>query len=80
MSIHELGEKLAKAGRLKLHPLCIYGGSDEISQDAIPSYAIGRCIARAVYTASLFEDTPQLYVERKPRSVLPWRNGLDGVQ
>lgn len=62
LSVQELGEKLAKAGRLRLRPLCVYG-SDQIPQGAVPSFTIDRCIAKAVYTAALFEDTPQLFVE-----------------
>ena len=62
LSIHELGQKLVKAGRLKLRPMCVYF-TDEIPQDARPSYTIDRCIAKAVYTAALFEETPHLYVD-----------------
>lgn len=61
-NIPELGEALIEAGRLKLRPLCVYG-TDEIPQGAVPSYTIDRCIAKAVYTAALFEKTPPLYVD-----------------
>jgi hypothetical protein len=62
LSIPELGETLAEAGRLKLRPLCVYG-TDEIPDGAVPSYTIDRCIAKAVYAAALFEKTPPLYVD-----------------
>lgn len=62
LSIQELGKKLAEAGRLKLRPLCVYG-TNYIPQGAIPSYTIDRCVAKAVYTAALFEKTPPMYVE-----------------
>jgi hypothetical protein len=61
-SVQELGKKLVVAGRLKIHPLCVYG-TDEIPQGAIPSYAIDRCIAKAVYAIALYEKTPKLYVD-----------------
>lgn len=62
LSVQELGKRLAKAGRLKLRPLCLYG-SDEIPQGAKPSYLIDRCIAKAVYSVALFEETPVLFVD-----------------
>jgi hypothetical protein len=62
LSIQELGKKLAEAGRLKLRPLCVYA-TDEIPKGAVSSYTIDRCIAKAVYTAALFEKTPSMYVE-----------------
>jgi uncharacterized protein (DUF169 family) len=62
LSVQELGKKLVKAGRLKLRPLCVYN-TDEIPQGARPSYIIDRCIAKAIYTAALSEETPQLYVD-----------------
>ena len=62
LSVQELGKKLAEAGRLKLRPLCVYG-TEDIPQGAVPSYTIDRCIAKAVYTAALFEKTPQMYIE-----------------
>ncbi|MDK2946957.1 MAG: hypothetical protein PWQ63_117 [Methanolobus sp.] len=62
LSVRELGNRLVEAGRLKLRPLCVYG-TDEIPQGAIPSYKIDRCIPKVVYTASLIEKTPPVYVE-----------------
>ncbi len=62
LSLEELGRKLTEAGRLKLRPLCVYG-TDEIPEGAVPSYTIDRCIAKAVYTSALFEETPPIYVE-----------------
>jgi hypothetical protein len=62
LSIQEIGKKLGEAGRLKLRPLCVYA-ADEIPKGAVSSYTIDRCIAKAVYTAALFEKTPPMYVE-----------------
>ncbi len=62
LSLEELGKKLIEAGRLKLRPLCVYG-TDEIPEDAVPSYTVDRCIAKAVYISALFEETPPVYVE-----------------
>lgn len=70
LSIQELGLKLVKAGKLKLRPLCVYG-TDEKPQDAVPSYAIDRCIAKAVYIAALFEKTPPLYVDASQDQCCP---------
>jgi Uncharacterised ArCR, COG2043 len=62
LKVKELGKKLTEAGRLKLRPLCVYG-TDETPKGAVPSYEVDRCIAKAVYTSALFEDTPPLYIE-----------------
>jgi hypothetical protein len=62
LNVKELGEKLTEAGRLKLRPLCIYG-TDEIPEGAVPSYDVEQCIAKAIYTSALFEETPPLYIE-----------------
>lgn len=57
-----LAKKLADAGRLKLRPLCVYG-SDTLPAEAVPSHTVDRCIAKAIYTSALHEETPPLYVE-----------------
>jgi hypothetical protein len=62
LSIQELGKKLKEAGRLKLRPLCVYG-TDELPVEAVPSYTVDRCIAKAAYISAFFEETPSLYVE-----------------
>lgn len=62
LNVKGLGKKLTDAGRLKLRPLCVYG-TDELPEDAIPSYTVDRCIAKAVYTAALLEEIPSLYIE-----------------
>jgi uncharacterized protein (DUF169 family) len=69
LSVQELGKKLVKAGRLKLRPLCVYN-ADEIPQGPRPSYTVDRCIAKAVYTAALFE-TPPLYVDASQEQCCP---------
>jgi len=70
LSIQELGKKFVEAGRLKLRPLCVYGTND-IPQGAIPSHTIDRCIAKAVFTAALFEETPPLYVDANHEQCCP---------
>jgi hypothetical protein len=70
LGIDELGKKLVMAGRLKLRPLCVYG-TDEIPKGAMPSYAIDRCIAKAVYTAALYAETPPLYVDANQGQCCP---------
>ncbi|MCO5381121.1 MAG: DUF169 domain-containing protein [Methanosarcina barkeri] len=62
LNLEELGKKLTEAGRLKLRPLCVYG-TDEIPEGAVPSYKVDRCIAKAIYTSALFEETPPIYIE-----------------
>ncbi len=62
LNVEELGKKLTAAGRLKLRLLCVYC-TDEVPEGAVPSYTIDRCIAKAVYTSSLFDETPPLYIE-----------------
>jgi hypothetical protein len=70
LGIDELGKKIVMAGRLKLRPLCVYG-TDEIPQGAIPSCAIDRCIAKAVFTAALYAETPPLYVDANQGQCCP---------
>ncbi|MCQ6962208.1 DUF169 domain-containing protein [Methanolobus chelungpuianus] len=62
LDIKKVGEKLTEAGRLKLRPLCVYS-TDKIPNNAVPSYKVDRCIARAIYSSALFEEIPPLYVE-----------------
>jgi hypothetical protein len=61
-TVPELGKKLAEAGRLKLRPLCVYG-ADVVPTGAVPSHAVDRCIAKAIYSSALYERTPPIYVE-----------------
>lgn len=68
--IHELEKKLSIAGRLKLRPLCVYG-ADEIPKGAIPSSAIDRCIAKAVYTVALIKKTQPIYVKANQAKCCP---------
>jgi len=70
LNVRELGKRFVEAGRLKLHPLCVYG-TDEIPQVAVPSYAIDRCIAKAVYTSALFDEAPALYIEASQEQCCP---------
>jgi len=70
LKVKELGKKLTEAGRLKLRPLCVYG-TDETPKGAVPSYEVDRCIAKAVYTSALFEDTPPLTLKRLTNNAAP---------
>jgi hypothetical protein len=70
LSIQEFGKKFVEAGRLKLRPLCVYG-TNNIPQGAIPLHTIDRCIARAIFTAALFEETPPLYVDASHEQCCP---------
>jgi hypothetical protein len=65
LSVGELGKKLVEAGRLKLRPLCVYV-TDEIPQDAVPSYKIDRCIARVAYSG--FRRKNPLFTSKKVMS------------
>jgi hypothetical protein len=62
LNVEDLGKKLTSAGRLELRPICVYC-TDEIPEGALPSYTVDRCIAKAVYTSALFDETPPLYIE-----------------
>lgn len=70
LNILELGKRLSTAGRLQLRPLCVYG-ADEIPNNAVPSYKVDHCVAKAVYTSALFEDTPPLYMEAAHEKCCP---------
>jgi hypothetical protein len=62
LNVEELRKKLTEAGRLKLRPLCVYC-TNKIPEGAVPSYTVDRCLAKAVYTSALFDETPPLYIE-----------------
>lgn len=70
LSAKELGKKLTEAGRLELRPLCVYA-TDEVPKGAVPSYTVDRCVAKAVYTAALFEETPSIYIEAAHEQCCP---------
>ena len=59
-SIKELGEALARAGRLTAKPLCIYG-ADEPPMGGIPIGKVHRCIPRAIMMVAV-KDHPPLYI------------------
>lgn len=67
LNIHDLGKVLARAGHLKLRPLCVYG-TDEAPHGSVPSYAVDRCLAKAVYISALFEETPPFYIAGEGQS------------
>jgi hypothetical protein len=42
-----------------------------IVMSAVPSFKVDRCIAKAVYTSALFDDTPPLYMRFPMKSAAP---------
>jgi hypothetical protein len=48
MNVHEIAERLSRAGRLDAHTLCVYG-ADEPPAGSVPAQEQGRCVARAIY-------------------------------
>ncbi|WP_424357723.1 DUF169 domain-containing protein [Methanocella sp. MCL-LM] len=60
LSPKEIGEKLAAAGRLKSRPLCIYG-SESVPDSGKLMTSVDRCIAKAIFAASVSDDLPPLY-------------------
>lgn len=61
LSIMDIGKKISQAGRLELRPLCVYG-SNNLPFGAVPLKTISRCIAKAVFTMAVHEETPPLYI------------------
>jgi hypothetical protein len=61
MSIKDIGEKLAGAGRLKLKPICMYG-SDIIPDGAIPVSSVDRCIAKTIFMIASQDNVPPVYI------------------
>lgn len=60
ISIKKIGEKIDAAGRLKAKPLCVYG-SESIPDGAVRTTSIDRCLAKAIFAASVSENSPPLY-------------------
>jgi len=60
-SVSEIGNRLARAGKLKIRPLCVYGAED-IPAGVVPSASVNSCIARAIMTLAVHETTPPIYV------------------
>jgi hypothetical protein len=65
-SVSEIGNKLARAGRLKIRPLCVYG-AEKIPAGAVPSTSASSCIARAILTLAVHEKTAPIYVTANMR-------------
>ncbi len=59
-SVKEIGENLAKAGRIDIRPLCIHG-SEEIPDYAVPSSELHFCIANAMIALALRKDVNAIY-------------------
>jgi hypothetical protein len=60
MSIKEIGQNLAKAGRLDIRPLCIHG-SETIPEYAVPSSELHFCISNAIIALALRKDINAIY-------------------
>ena len=60
ISIRKIGENIRIAGRLSTTPLCVYG-SECVPEGARPITSVDRCLAKAIFMASLSEKTPPLY-------------------
>jgi hypothetical protein len=60
MSIKKIGEKLSIAGRLKSRPLCVYG-TESVPEGAIKIASVDRCLAKAIFKASISDKSPPLY-------------------
>jgi hypothetical protein len=66
LSVSEVGNKLAQAGRLKIRPLCVYA-SEEIPAGVHPSTSVSSCVARAILTLAVHEKTLPIYVSADMR-------------
>ena len=64
LAISEIGKKLAQAGSLNARPLCVYG-SDEIPSGILPSTSLFSCVAKAIVTVALKDETPGICVAAK---------------
>ena len=60
LSIKEIGEKIATAGRLKSKPLCVYG-SETVPDGGKLIASADRCLAKAIASASFCDNVPPLY-------------------
>jgi hypothetical protein len=61
LTIREIGERLAKAGRLESRPLCVFG-ADEPPEDAVPMPKLNRCAGRAIFLVSASKGTPSIFI------------------
>ncbi len=59
-SIKNIGERIQIAGRLKSKSLCVYG-SESVPEGGKPITSVDRCLAKAIFEASLLERSPPLY-------------------
>ncbi|MCD1295032.1 hypothetical protein CUJ83_08485 [Methanocella sp. CWC-04] len=64
ISIKIIGENLARAGRLTVRPLCIYG-SETVPEGGIPTTEADRCVAKAMLMAAVNDDMPPLYIGKE---------------
>jgi len=61
MTIKEIGEKLAVAGRLLIKPLCVYG-SKRPPDDGVPSTSISSCVSRAIFSMASRREPFPLFI------------------
>lgn len=61
ISIKKIGESLKKAGKLNTHPLAIYT-LETVPENATPMCSLDRCVAKAIFEASVNNKIPPLYI------------------
>jgi hypothetical protein len=61
ISIKEIGEKLAVAGRLKHRPICMYG-SDVAPEGTAAVSSVDRCIAKTIFMMASNDKVPPVYI------------------
>ena len=61
ISIKEIGEKLAAAGRLKHKPVCVYG-ADAVPEGTVAVSSVDRCIAKTIFMMASSDAVPPVYI------------------
>lgn len=70
LSIADVGQKLANAGRLKLLPLCVYG-SEIKPEGAVLTSAVDRCVAKAIFMKAADEKIPPICISPEDEGCCP---------
>ena len=61
LSIADIGKKLAKAGRLEMRPLCVYG-ADIAPCESVAAAKVNRCLSEALLEMAVKKDMPPIYL------------------
>jgi len=61
LSIADIGKKLAKAGRLEMRPLCVYG-ADIAPCESVAAAKVNRCLSEAILEMAVKKDMPPIYL------------------